>query len=275
MDVSGGSFEHAVHLAGPEDTRLHFSGPPRALTGSLPLVNTSSDKQKVRSVAVNSDKLRGVARVPLQEFAFNARLYGGEQALIPATIAIDPQTPPGKYEFEVTVGDRTMPAVAQVSEVVDLRLDPPRITILAGSAKSYTRTFTAENAGNVPLPTGSQCEAPIFDSFDLVSSLLTGLHKGDRQSAESMARAFLNEWADLQAGTLITKRAAMVLRPGQKISVDLEFVLPAELKPLRHYRANLQLYNANLLVDIYTSANAGSDAGEQSPHRDETGENPA
>ncbi|HXR78292.1 MAG TPA: hypothetical protein VN737_20100 [Bryobacteraceae bacterium] len=254
------SEQATVHLAGPEDTRLRFSGPPKSLTGTLPLVNTGPEKQKIRSVAVNSDKLLGAARLPLREIPFYARLYGGEQVSVPATLVLDPQTPPGSYDLEFTVGMRTLAATAYVSEVVDLRLDPVQITILVGSATSYTRTLVVENAGNVALPTGSHCEAPIFDSFDLVSTFLVGLNKGDRQSAESMAKAFLNEWADLKAGTLITKRKAMVLAPGQKLAVDIEFQLPGDLKPLRHYRANLQLYNATLSVDIYTTAKTGSGA---------------
>ena len=257
------SEQATVHLAGPEDTRLRFSGPPKSLTGTLPLVNTGPEKQKIRSVAVNSDKLLGAARLPLREFPFYARLYGGEQVSVPATLVLDPQTAPGSYDLELTVGARTLAATAYVSEVVDLRLDPVQITILAGATTSYTRTLVVENAGNVPLPTGAQCDAPIFDSFDLVSTFLIGLNKGDRQSAESMAKAFLNEWADLKAGTLVTKRKAMVLAPGQKLAVDIEFQLPGDLKPLRHYRANLQLYNATLSVDIYTTAKTGS--GSKAP----------
>jgi hypothetical protein len=249
---------HTVHLAGPENTRLHFSGPPNAVTGSIPLVNEGAEKQKVRSIAVSSDKLLGAARLPLREIPFYARLYGGDQVNVPATLILDPQTPPGTYNLELTVGTRTLPATAHVSEVVDLRLDPQEITILAGSATSYTRTLVVENAGNVPLPTGAQCDAPIFDSYDLVSTFLIGLGKGDRKSAESMAKAFLNEWAELTVGTLITKRIAMVIAPGQKLAVDIELQFPPHLKPLRHYHANLQLYNATLSVDIYTTAKAGS-----------------
>lgn len=247
-----------VHLAGPENTRLHFSGPPKGLTGDIPLFNSGSEKQKIRSVAVSSDKLLGPARLPLREIPFYARLYGGDQVSVPATLVLDPQTPPGTYDLELTVGARTLAATAYVSEVVDLRLDPAQITILASSANSYTRTLVVENAGNVPLPTGAQCDAPIFDSYDLASAFLIGLNNGDRKSAESMTKAFLNEWADLKAGTLVTKRKAMVLAPGQKLAVDVEFQLPADLKPLRHYHANLQLYNATLSVDIYTTVKAGS-----------------
>jgi hypothetical protein len=247
-----------VQLASREGTRLHFSGPPSGLTGTIPLINTGPDKQKIRTVAVNTEKLQGPARLPLREFGLNARLYGGTQANVPAMIVLNSQTQPGKYDFEVTVGGRTLPATAHVSEVVDLRINPNQVTILAGPNTSYKRTFVLENAGNVPLPTGAQCEAAIFDSFDLLSSLVIGLHKGDRASAESMAKAFLNEWADLQAGILVTRRNPIVLRPGQKTAVDVEFQLPPNLKPLRHYRANLQLFDATIGVDIYTSLNYGS-----------------
>lgn len=47
--------QRTVQLAGPEGTRLHFSGPPSGLTGTIPLVNTGPDKQKIRTVAVNVD----------------------------------------------------------------------------------------------------------------------------------------------------------------------------------------------------------------------------
>lgn len=257
-----------IHLAGPEGTRLHFSGPPTAVRGSIPLVNEGSEKQKVRNIFVNAEKLLGAARLPLREIAFSAKLYGGDQVNVPATLHLDPTTPPGSYNLELTVGDRTLPATAHISEVVDLKLDPNHITILAGGSTSYTRTLIAENAGNVALPTGAQCDAPIFDSFDLASSFLIGLSKGDRKSAESMAKAFLNEWAGLTAGTLVTKRKAMVLSPGQKLAVDVEFHLPSNLKPLRHYVASLQLYNATLSVDIYTTAKAGS--GTKTPKKQET-----
>jgi hypothetical protein len=57
-------------------------------------------------------------------------------------------------------------------------------------------------------------------------------------------------------GTLVITRSPVTLHPGDKITVDVDFELPGGLKPLRHYYANLQLYNAILGVDIYTTAKA-------------------
>src|SRR5215472_7451144 len=151
------SDQAAISLAVSDEAHLHFSGPPQGLRGSIPLVNTGSEKQKITSISVDSEKLLGAARLPLREMPFYARLYGGEQASVPATLVLDAQTPPGAYGLELRVGERTMAATAHVSEVVDLRLDPSQITILVGSDTSYTRTLVVENAGNVPLPTGAHC----------------------------------------------------------------------------------------------------------------------
>jgi hypothetical protein len=248
----------AIQLAGPEDTRLFFSGPPRALTGSIPLVNSGTDKQKIRSVAVSASHLMGVAGLPLREFSFYAKLGPGEQANIPGKIMLDRQTRPGNYDIKITVGSRTLPATVYVTEVVDLRMQPRQITILAGSHSSYTRKFIFENQGNIDLPIGAKCEVPLFEPLDLTSSMLIGLHKADKASAESMVKGFLREWSDLQSGTLVIKREPKILRPGEKTIIDVEFQFPPELKPIRHYHANLRLYNANLKLDIYTTAKVGS-----------------
>ena len=255
--------EQNLHLAGSEGTKLCFSGPPRNLTGTIPLVNNSAEKQKVRSAAVKAEKLQGAAGLPLRDIPFYAKLYGGEQASVAASISLDPRTAPGSYDFELTVGSKTLPATAHVCEVVDLEIDPTALTILAGPGTSYTRAIVLGNAGNVPLPTGAQCEVPVFEPYDLATTMVLGLHNSDQKSLESLAKGWLSAWADLQCGTLIAKRKPTTIAPGEKISMEVEFVLPAELKPLRHYRSALQLYNASLSVDIYTSAGFGSHRGKK------------
>jgi len=247
----------ALSIAGPSDIRLRFSGPPRNLTGCIPLINTGPNRERVRRISVQAESLLGPAQMPIGEMPFFARLDQGQQASIQTSISLDPHTPPGAYDFSITLGNRTVPATAHVTEVVDLHVDPTSVTILAGASSSYKRTFVVENAGNVPLPGGAECETPLFESADLVSALIVGLHKSDRASVESMTRAFLTEWAELQVGTIVIKRKPIILRPGQKIPIELEFVLPANLRPLRHYTAGLYLYNSIVSLDIYTTAKSG------------------
>ena len=215
-----------LQLAGPQDMRLRFSGPPRSLSGTIPLINPTAEKQRIRSIAVSSEKLLGIASQPLREIPFHARLRGGEQVNVPVKLALHSQTPPGSYDLELTIGHRTLPATVHVTEVVDLRIQPNAITILAGSPSAYTRKLIFENAGNVPLPTGAQCESPLFEQDDLVSSALIGLHNADKASAESLLKGLLDEWSGLAAGSLVINRQAIILRPGQKVEMDVEFLLP-------------------------------------------------
>ena len=244
--------QHAIQFAGSDDSTLVFSGPPQALTGHIPLINTSQNKQKLRALQVSAMDLHGPAERPLREVGCFVRLGGGQQASVPMSISLAPGTPPGRYQFDMNVADKTVPVTAFVTEVVDLVIQPESITIVAGAASSYKRQFVAENRGNTKLPTGDRCEATLFHSFDLVSSMLVGLRKSDKGSAESMTKGFLEEWAELEAGTLVVTREPMILNPGDKIMSEAEFHLPPGLKPLRYYRASIGIYNATLSVDIYT-----------------------
>ncbi len=243
-----------IKFAGPDDAHLVFSGRPQRLTGTIPLVNTSTDKQKLRRLEVAADVLQGPAQLPLREIPFSARLSPGQQAAVPGVISLDSGTRAGTYEIEVKVGDKSVPTTLHVSEVVDFQIDPTQITILGNPGESYTRKFFFQNLGNTDLPTGTRCEAAVFRSLSLLGNLLTGLHKADKTSAEEMVKGFLKEWSSMQVGTMVITRKSMTLLPGQKVEVDVDFQLPPELEPLRHYRAFLQLYNAVLSVDIYTTA---------------------
>jgi hypothetical protein len=255
MAANEDTSEAFFQLAGPDDNVLFFSGPPQTVTGIIPVVNTSSEDQKIRTISIKPNKLRAAGGVPFKEILFRARLRGGQHANLRARLPLDPLTPPGSYDFEVTLGSRKLPAVAYIPEVVDLRILPGEITIVASpKSTSYTRTVVAENRGNVPLLAGNQCEVPIFETTTLTHAVLNGLSKADRESKDSMVKAALTELADLKVGTLVIKRKAMALSPGQKVAVDIEFELPGGLKPQHRYSASLSLYNANLKIEIYTTA---------------------
>ena len=249
--------ERSLQLAVAANTRLSFVGPPRGLTGAIPLINETDTKLKLRSIGLKSATPKAAARLPLGEAYFFARLYPGEQATVPATISLDPSTPPGDYQFELTIGKRSVAVDAHVEEVVDVRVEPSQISILAGSETTYARTLILENAGNVDLPIGAESIAPVYDSQDIACVLVPAINESDRSSLEAMLRNMLGSIGDLQAGTLVTRHDPIVLHPGQKLTVDVSVNLPGKLKRLHHYFAHLQLYNATVLVDIYSTENHG------------------
>ncbi|HEX4136315.1 MAG TPA: hypothetical protein VHY84_17000 [Bryobacteraceae bacterium] len=246
-----------IEFAGASDSRLIFSGPPGRLQGVIRLTNPTASKQTLRSLTVNADQLTGAAGLPLAEIPMLARLNAGQQAAIRSTIALDAHTPPGSYPLTITVGSRAIPASAFVTEVVDFRIQPDEVTILAGADSTYEREFVIENAGNVPLPLGERCEAPLVDSIDLPTAMLVGLHKAAKLDAKGQVESWLREWGEREGGMLVVLRDPIILGPGQKMTAKARFQLP-ELRPFRNYQATLQLYNGSLSVSIYTTKKSGS-----------------
>lgn len=248
---------------GSDAERLVFSGPPQQLRGNLRVVNSGDSKQKLSQVTVESSSLLGPARIPLTNIGIVARLLPGQQASIQSMIQLDPQTPPGSYDFTVKIDGESVQATAHVTDVVDFRMEPSSISLIVGSDESYERTFVIENAGNVPLLLGERCEAPLVDSIDLKTSMLQGLHEALSSELKEKMEAWLDRWGERAGGMLAITREPITLRPGQKITATATFHVPAGLAPFRAYNAELQLYNAQLSVTIYTTRNAGSEKPEE------------
>ncbi|HEX8280220.1 MAG TPA: hypothetical protein VF551_02490 [Chthoniobacterales bacterium] len=247
--------EAALSVA-PETETLVLAGPPQMLRGELRLRNESDAKAKIRSLAVRGRGESGSA-FAAANVQLAARLYPGEQANVPMQLALNSETPPGVYEMEMDVGGRTVPIRAHVTEHVDLRIEPAEVTLLAGGNRPLERTFVVTNSGNVPLPLGERCEAPMFDSVDFISALREALRKTVGKELKPRLESMMDEMGHMQVGALIVHRDKTTVRPGERLSMTARFELPEDTKPSRHYRAALQLYNATLAIDIYTMDKAG------------------
>ena len=238
----------------PETEMFVVAGPPRALRGELRLRNDSNEKLKLRSVSVRSRE-RGKAP-PGLEFAnlqVGARLRPGEQAAIPLELELNSETAPGIYELETEIGGRMVPIRAHVTPHVDLRIEPAAVTLLVGSNRTVEHEFIAENAGNVPLPLGERCEAPLFDSVDFMTAFREGIRKSVGVELKPRFEQIFDQVGRMQVGSLLVHRERTTLKPGERRQMSARFELPEDIKPGRHYRASLELYNATLRVDIYTT----------------------
>ena len=238
---------------------LVIAGPPHALCGRLRLRNDSEEKLKVRGFALR-DRAgeKGARKLNATTMQAAARLRPGEQAMVAVQLAVGGQTTPGVYELEVEIGDKTLPVQAHVTEHVDFKMEPSAVTLLVGSNRVIEREFVAENAGNVPLPLGERCETPLLDSIDFITALQEGLRKTVGEELKPRLEKVLDEIGRVQVGSLVVERERVTLRPGERRTMTARFVLPEDIKPSRHYRAVLELYNAVLSVDIYTTEKAGS-----------------
>jgi hypothetical protein len=244
--------------ASSETETLVVAGPPHALCGRLRLRNDSEEKLKVRGFALRERAgKKGAPKLSAATMQAAARLRPGEEAVVAMHLAVSGQTTPGVYVMEVEIGDRTLPVEAHVTEHVDLKLEPSALTLLVGSNLEIEREFVFENVGNVALPLGERCEAPLLGSTDLVTALRESLRNNVGEELKSRIEKMLDEIGRVQIGSLVIERERVTLSPGERRQLKVRFVLPEDIKPSRHYWAVLGLYNATLTVDIYTTEKAG------------------
>ncbi len=248
----------AALSASAETDKLVVAGPPHALSGRLHLRNDSEEKLKIRGFAVRGrTRTKGAPKLANATMRAAARLRPGEQAPVAMTLIVPGETAPGVYEMEMEIGDRSVAVQAHVTEHVDFRMEPSAITLLVGADRVIERQFVAENAGNVPLPLGDRCETPLLDSIDFITALREGLRRTVGVELKPRLEKIMDEIGRVQVGSLVVERERVILRPGERRQMTARFELPEDIKPSRHYQAELELYNATLSIDIYTTEKAG------------------
>ncbi|MFQ5560064.1 MAG: hypothetical protein ACE5FU_05695 [Nitrospinota bacterium] len=169
--------QHPVSCIDSADSPLVFYGPPHRLSGSFRLENASLEKVKLRTLALRSTTLKDSVNSPLTRLQVNSHVGPEERASVPAFMEVDPNTPPGVYDAEFEIGGRFQKIEAHVVETVNLLLQPESITLVAGTEDSFEREILVENAGNIPLALGGECQAPLIRSTDLMTSFREALRK--------------------------------------------------------------------------------------------------
>ncbi|HEV3409805.1 MAG TPA: hypothetical protein VG095_05900 [Chthoniobacterales bacterium] len=235
----------------PETETLVVAGPPGTLRGELRLRNDSNEKLKIRGARLTSR--RGAEVSDFGQMQVGVRLQPGEEAVVPLELSLGADTAPGVYDLEMDVGGRSVAVRAHVTPHVDLRIEPAAITLLVGADRVVEHEFVAQNAGNVPLALGARCEAPLSDSVDFMTAFREGIRKTVGVELKPRFEQIFDEVGRMQVGSLLVHRERTTLKPGECRQMSARFEVPEDIKPGRHYRASLELYNATLRVDIYTT----------------------
>jgi len=247
-----------IVLAEKTDAPVIFRGSPDSLRGMIHLVNRSGEKLKLNGARIQSEHLKGPSLQPLSEVTFGARLAPGQRAVVPAFLEIEANTPPGVYQAEIEIDGQHQQVEAHVSEAVNFSIQPDGVTILADNQLTFEREIEVENLGNVPLSTSKWLEGTLATSIGVLESFQAGLKRAIEQDLKEKLKSMLNEYAN-QAGTLVVTQEQLTLKPGEKRRTKVIFTLPSGLEPFRHYQAVLELYNASLIVDVYTTQGVPSD----------------
>jgi hypothetical protein len=223
---------------------LVFMGPPESLTGTLRLKNPGVDRAVLRRAAFHGDAVQGEAR-------FSARLQPGESRAVDIEATLGPHAPPGEHRVEVEIAGRRYPAVVQVSEVIDLEIEPSPIVLEHPAAGRVTKTVILRNAGNVSLTIGEIGPVPLDEeqlSCRTGRAALADL--GEDASLDGYVAAVLRatKAAVDESGLLRVHntRGSFDLAPGDVVPLPLQITVPAKLTGGARYTGNVAMFTSDL-----------------------------
>ncbi len=93
-----------------------IQGEQGRLFGSLDVQNVSDNRLTLKSIPIQSAKLRGQGNVALSSLRVRGRLNPKEQARVNIDFQIDPATPPGIYKATLLIGGEEQAAEINIAE---------------------------------------------------------------------------------------------------------------------------------------------------------------
>jgi hypothetical protein len=245
---------------------IFIRGTPDRLQATLQMKNDSESKMTLKSMPIQASKLRSESREPLNEVRVFGRLYPHQQGKVQIEFPIDPTTPPGTYEGTVQVGEQIQAAQIDIDEYFELDVEPDTVTLHIDKTLKFERDFVFTNLGNVAITLGNKFTVPLKTGGGLEYLLQMGLrevctgkkHKQydplhDRKgSRKPELSELLCSIADLTAAPARISWENVNLESGETRVVKGSIELPGNMQPNHRYVAELELYSASIILDIYT-----------------------
>jgi len=225
------------------------------LQGSLDLQNETDSKVTLKSMPIKAPKLRNKSLEPLSEARLFGKLYPNECGKISFNVPIDPSTPPGSYEATIQVGDKKLPAQILITENIELEVEPDTILLNVSSKNVFKRDFEFSNIGNTavsidgdwPVTLKSQ-QGMETDIIHLLRDACDGVSNAENHDA--VAEILCNV-ANTYPGSAKVSFEKVTIKPGETTTVGATISLPDNIQNNMHYIADLDLYSANIQLDVY------------------------
>jgi hypothetical protein len=227
------------------------------------VVHNSGEQMTVMRSAIVQD-LDGLCVEPGQ--TFSVRLAGivraNATARLPISFDVPTTATPGRYRFNVSLGNVEQTMAIDVQRRVSVRLTPSAIIVAnAGPATHTTHHITVENTGNVAVSVSGTIAVPLDDSLIVCRSLRGGLgllseieeHEVtvDRLIARAAKTAH-----DALASAVLGMRFIPDLDPilaGGTATVTVEVETPAKLDSRTRYTAAVPILDTFLAVTVLPS----------------------
>ena len=256
-----------LELSSPDEP-LILSGPPRKIRGKIEIANNGSQRVRVRDASIHSPTKKtrkGTTVMPGPQRLVPVVLRPGHTRRVPLSLALDPHTPPGEYQAELTIGDRIKPVTLNVVENIELNISPGRFVLANEAGATVTRRVVLTNQGNVPLKIGEIGAVPLDDDLIVCRTLRAALKAVDEdreKKTEKEEEPTLSDYvAEIfhqakiildKAGNLRVhnKTGEVTIPPGGSTAIDLEIRLPDTLEKRTRYFGTAAIYTSQLTFVI-------------------------
>lgn len=231
-----------------EGETITLSGPPRNVTAPIRIDDPS---QRVIPVAVKLAKGPSVLRAYV-------RPYGGGAAEL--RLKLPPDTAPGSYPGEATIGESTRPIVVMVTPEPSVQVQPSQTTVQAEAGARVDFEIRVTNAGNVPFDVPKEAPLELDDdrdqAFAFGRTLRAKLNEGERR-----VDRFFEELRESHGGQgLITVfEGAGPLEPGDSRALHCGLDVPDLARPGHTYSGGWEPAWAGHLLIVEVVNGSGSE----------------
>jgi hypothetical protein len=249
------------------DGPLVLSGPPHKLRGKYTLLNSGSERLRLRETNISNLKRKGSRAKSSLAFEQRKRpfvLRPGRSRRVPLTLAMDRHTPPGEYQAELTIGKQARAVTLYVAENIELSISPQRLVLPNVAGETAVRRVVLSNQGNVPLAIGEIGAVPLDDDLLVCRTLRAALKavaneaKDEKQEEtkcfdEYMGEIFHQAQIVLDKAGILrihNKTGTVTLMPGATQAIELEIRLPDTLDKRTRYRGSAAIYTTSLNIVI-------------------------
>ncbi len=233
-----------------------FLGIPSQCVGELGLINTSSQKIKVRSLStIGQSALKGAAEA-LGEVvvALRAKIPSKGSLKTQARLQIDTFTPPGVYETKVVCGKQQELVQVKVLENHDLRIQPRHIKLKGASGDTLSYTIQLANFGNMPVVLHDAAMIWLEEKNWVGRTFVYMM----RDSVEGEThQQFLDRVVDGFRASMVAPvsvhfepKADAVLPPGVSVERNMTLTLPKGLQKGKVYHGFIKINEKRVWVEL-------------------------
>jgi hypothetical protein len=224
-------------MSSRNNPRFHFKGPPAELAAEM--------------------VVEGLPGGPLPEVQIGEQSYvlqpqtGAEGSVTSLTLKLPPQTPPGKTEAVVHIGDKNYAAVIEVAEMAKVLAEPADVTLLGKPGSSTTAKVRVTNAGNVSRTIEGEQRIVLRHAGAISRGVRKAFHEtsgdavsrlialGEHLSAEPVQKVQFDVKADFST-----------LAAGDERTVEILVRIPDEMDRSTQWKGSLTLLGMALSVTI-------------------------